>query len=286
MSTAQPENASPIASRGRSHRYRRPGRGTHSNSTPRGTPPPDESVPPAVRDTSAISDIPPVERDTPAEQLDRGSLSSRRGRGTQSRRRGGASQTVSRRAFGGQLTGAQPSASQTTTSEAALNAGAPEFQPGQPVPVRNSIPTKAPRARRMSKSAAPDIATRIHEDISNRLYECAICTSEVLRNSKIWSCKTCWTVFHLSCITKWSKNEGSTQQQRRQEGDIPLPRQWRCPGCNLPKDDLPTSYTCWCEKEYEPKPIGGLRPHSCGQTCGKMRSSRKSPSQTCPHPCE
>jgi transcriptional repressor NF-X1 len=134
----------------------------------------------------------------------------------------------------------------------------------------------------MSKSQAQDIATRTHEDIANSLYECPICTSEVLRNSKIWSCKTCWTVFHLSCIKRWSKNEGSTQQRQQPEnGDIPPPRQWRCPGCNLPKDDMPTSYTCWCAKEVDPKSIPGLPPHSCGQSCGKLRAPRK-----CPHPCD
>lgn len=134
----------------------------------------------------------------------------------------------------------------------------------------------------MSKSQAPDIATRTHEDIANSLYECPICTSEVLRNSKIWSCKTCWTVFHMSCIKRWSKNEGSTQQRQQTEsGDIPPPRQWRCPGCNLPKDDMPNLYTCWCAKEIDPKSIPGLPPHSCGQSCGKARAPRK-----CPHPCD
>lgn len=136
--------------------------------------------------------------------------------------------------------------------------------------------------RRMSKSQAPDIATRTHEDIANGLYECPICTSEVMNNSKVWSCKTCWTVFHMSCIKKWAANEGSTQKRAANEsGDIPPPRQWRCPGCNLPKDDMPTTYTCWCAKEVEPRSIPGLPPHSCGQTCSKPRAPRK-----CPHPCE
>jgi transcriptional repressor NF-X1 len=134
----------------------------------------------------------------------------------------------------------------------------------------------------MSKSTAPDLATRTHEDISHGLYECPICTAEVLRNSKIWSCKTCWTVFHLSCIKRWSKNEGSAQQQQpNQEGELPPARQWRCPGCNLPKDEMPTAYTCWCAKEIDPKPIPGIPPHSCGQTCSKLRAPRK-----CPHPCD
>ena len=187
----------------------------------------------------------------------------------------------------------------STQTEFALQPDAPEFHPGQryqqpPIhtrsgkgvqPYHRQPQTKAPRARRQSipKSTAPDIATRTHEDIASGIYECPICTNEVARNSHVWSCKTCWTVFHLSCIKKWSTNEGSTQAQRPNEnGDLPPPRQWRCPGCNLPKDVLPSTYTCWCMKEVDPQPIPGLPPHSCGQTCGNDRILPKK----CPHPCE
>ena len=200
------------------------------------------------------------------------------------------------RRFGARLTQEEDP---TSTIASSLHPDAPEFRPGQqhqsrpvnsgsvgrqPQSVRQPQ-GKAPRMRASSviKSNAPDIATRTHEDIAHGVYECPICTNEVARNSKIWSCKTCWTVFHLSCIKKWSTNEGSTQaQQRNEDGNLPPPRQWRCPGCNLPKDDLPSTYTCWCAKETDPRPISGIPPHSCGQTCGKPRILPKQ----CPHPCE
>ena len=202
----------------------------------------------------------------------------------------------SSRHLGGGLAQEGPTVSQM---EFTLHADAPEFHPGQqhqqrPFRTRggNTAQThprypqnKTPRARRQSipKSTAPDIASRTHEDITHGIYECPICTNEVSQNSKIWSCKTCWTVFHLSCIKKWSTNEGSTQAQRPNEnGDLPPPRQWRCPGCNLPKDVLPSTYTCWCLKEVDPQSIPGLPPHSCGQTCGNHRVLPKK----CPHPCE
>ncbi|ERF68038.1 hypothetical protein EPUS_06428 [Endocarpon pusillum Z07020] len=43
-----------------------------------------------------------------------------------------------------------------------------------------------PSKRRASllRSTAPDIATRVHEDIAKSIYECAICTNEIGRNSK------------------------------------------------------------------------------------------------------
>lgn len=205
------------------------------------------------------------------------------------------------RQFGGQLT--------------RLSANAPEFVPGSPLlsqasrqespadrrdttevvsskfsrqhptsnPTKDS-PKNTRRRASLLRSTAPDIATRTHEDLSKGIYECAICTSELGRNSKIWSCRTCWTVFHISCIRKWSKNEGSAvaQQEASQQGEVPPPKQWRCPGCNLPKDVYPSSYTCWCEKEIDPQNIPGLPPHSCGQTCHRERIFPKS----CPHPCD
>lgn len=209
---------------------------------------------------------------------------------------GAASKINVQRQFGGHLTGGE-AADASSVSASALQANAPEFHPGQQYGLgskseqkRRMVPpskanSKTPRLRRGSglKSTAPDIATRTHEDITNGIYECPICTSEVGRGSKVWSCKTCWTVFHLTCIRKWSRNEGATlAQQQTANGDIPPPRQWRCPGCNLPQDGLPSTYSCWCGKEVDPRPISGIPPHSCGQTCGKSRFLPKK----CPHPCE
>ncbi|KAK2755558.1 FKBP12-associated protein [Arachnomyces sp. PD_36] len=146
-------------------------------------------------------------------------------------------------------------------------------------------PQPQPRQRTpAAKSTAPDIATRTHEDIAHNIYECPICTSELGRRSKVWSCRLCWTVFHLSCIKKWSKNEGSVFARQQQQGEEPsgeVERQWRCPGCNLPQDILPSTYSCWCGKEVDPRPVPGLPPHSCGQTCSRARKGGH-----CPHPCD
>ncbi|GFG03704.1 hypothetical protein IFM61392_02943 [Aspergillus lentulus] len=184
------------------------------------------------------------------------------------------------------------------TGNLSLRADAPEFVPGAPTDgvVSNGITSTAdsttgkgkskhvqPRPPKVTtKSTAPDIATRIHEDIAHNLYECPICTSELGRRSRVWSCGLCWTVFHLSCVKKWSKNEGSAAQdaaRRQAEGEPSAPRAWRCPGCNLPHEIFPSTYSCWCEKEVDPRPLPGLPPHSCGQTCSRPRKG-------CPHPCD
>ena len=213
----------------------------------------------------------------------RGGRNPRRGGGEP--RRGGAEPRQraahgGRRTFGGHLT-SDAASSNNPGSPATLSVEAPEFVPGQQPPAnRNGASggqanrSAAPKREILPKSTATDLPTRIHEDINNGHYECVICTNEVLRNSRVWSCSICWTVAHLSCVRKWYSNQN--KKANEQEGETP--NGWRCPGCNSSLIDEPTSYHCWCGKESNPHSIPGLPPHSCNQTCAKPRS-------TCPHPC-
>lgn len=196
-------------------------------------------------------------------------------RGGQRRGRGGravqGAQLTPRRVFGGHLTSTAEDDGPDLT---ALSADAPEFVPGQPVQPRAKRGLKPkPTPRRESKSEAPDLTTRIHEDIDNGQYECVICSGEVLRTSRIWTCNLCWTVTHFHCTKKWYTSQMKEGQQP--QGAEPS---WRCPGCNSKLTEDPGSYHCWCGKEINPRSTPGLPPHSCGQTCSKPRG-------TCPHPC-
>ncbi|RAL62533.1 hypothetical protein DID88_005098 [Monilinia fructigena] len=93
----------------------------------------------------------------------------RGGSGRGGRRGGPRGQTMTNgRIFGGQLT--SNSHSGPTSDAASLAGDAPSFVPGQNVAARPG-PSQAPRARRMSKSQAPDLATRTHEDITNGQYD-------------------------------------------------------------------------------------------------------------------
>ncbi|OGM45622.1 hypothetical protein ABOM_006242 [Aspergillus bombycis] len=130
------------------------------------------------------------------------------------RHRGGDRGTTSTgRRFEGRLTKAEhvPEDEQidaaVDTNDLGLRADAPAFVPGtQPKHVANeatpsttSAPAKKkPKAKNTpppppkvtTKSVAPDIATRIHEDIAHNLYECPICTGELGRRSRVWNCGT------------------------------------------------------------------------------------------------
>ncbi|KAH7376046.1 transcriptional repressor NF-X1 [Plectosphaerella cucumerina] len=185
--------------------------------------------------------------------------------------------------FGGHLT------SQTQTDEPSgtagpggLRADTPDFVPGQPIkqhPRRQAPKPQAPKYPLAPKSTAPDLPTRIHQDIANGQYECVICSSEVLRSSRIWSCTTCWTVVHLHCVKKWHKSQLEKQTRPDQsEEEAQQPKTWRCPGCNSGLTEEPSTYHCWCGKDINPTTISSRSPHSCGQTCTKPRA-------TCPHPC-
>ncbi|KAI1356637.1 hypothetical protein F5Y01DRAFT_112 [Xylaria sp. FL0043] len=183
---------------------------------------------------------------------------------------------VAGRTFGGRLTAETGADDQNSEVSAGLDATASVFVPGEPfVRPRPADATLSKPARRLSKSNAPDLPTRIHEDINNGQYECVICTNEVLRNSRIWSCSICWTATHMSCVKKWFTNRTKPPEQ---DQDQPQQQVWRCPGCNSTMHDEPGVYHCWCGKEINPKSVPGLAPHGCGQTCSKPRG-------TCPHPC-
>ncbi|TPR05628.1 Major Facilitator Superfamily protein [Aspergillus niger] len=180
-----------------------------------------------------------------------------RGAGASRRPRGGDQATLpAGRIFGGKLTtpeqeqDGQAIPGGDGVDEAGLRADAPVGSNIQKQPRSQPPP---PPAKVTTKSTAPDIATRIHEDIAHNLYECPICTSELGKRSRVWSCGLCWTVFHLSCVKKWSRNEGAAAAQRQdgENGESSAPRAWRCPGCNLPQEVFPSTYTCWCEKETE-----------------------------------
>uniref|UniRef100_A0A0N4WGQ3 R3H domain-containing protein n=1 Tax=Haemonchus placei TaxID=6290 RepID=A0A0N4WGQ3_HAEPC len=85
----------------------------------------------------------------------------------------------------------------------------------------------------------------------------------------IWSCKTCYHMFHISngCIINWAK--------KSREDD----NKWRCPTCQTKYGTIPYNYFCFCGKQRNPNPPIGEVPHSCGNICGGQRAPG------CPHRC-
>ncbi|KAI9739623.1 MAG: FKBP12-associated protein [Cirrosporium novae-zelandiae] len=116
------------------------------------------------------------------------------GRGNvRNRRARGGTRVEAGRQFGGQLTTVDETRNQS--SHPTLQADAAEFIPNEPnhgTVERQSVPSSPSQPKRnqqhsrrgsIQKSTAPDLSTRIHEDIAHTAYECLICMSELSRNS-------------------------------------------------------------------------------------------------------
>lgn len=110
------------------------------------------------------------------------------------------------------------------------------------------------------------------EQLSEEKYECMVCCDVIRAMAPVWSCHSCYHVFHLNCIKKWARSPAS-QADNSAEG-------WRCPACQNVTLKHPSAYTCFCGKVTNPEWQRSEIPHSCGDMCGKKRSG-----EDCKHPC-
>ncbi|XP_066435322.1 transcriptional repressor NF-X1 [Eleutherodactylus coqui] len=110
------------------------------------------------------------------------------------------------------------------------------------------------------------------EQLSAEKYECMVCCDIIRVMAPVWSCQSCYHVFHLNCIKKWARSPAS-QAEDGNSG-------WRCPTCQNVSSRAPNNYTCFCGKVSNPEWNRNEIPHSCGELCGKKRSGLD-----CPHTC-
>ena len=81
---------------------------------------------------------------------------------------------------------------------------------------------------------------------------CLICLSTVKRVQAVWSCKLCYTMFHLVCIQQWAKDGILVKNSTLSEEFFPsLPLMWTCPKCRgeYHRTDVPVVYLCFCGKQ-------------------------------------
>nr|XP_037291672.1 LOW QUALITY PROTEIN: transcriptional repressor NF-X1-like [Rhipicephalus microplus] len=112
---------------------------------------------------------------------------------------------------------------------------------------------------------------RLTDQLLSGEYECMVCCERVRGTDAIWSCSSCYHIFHLSCVRKWALSPAALVK----EGG------WRCPGCQGTVLAVPDRYICFCGKRANPEWNRYGVPHSCGEMCGRSRGA----SSMCVHRC-
>ena len=133
----------------------------------------------------------------------------------------------------------------------------------------------------------PQLVQEIQEKLTKGTVECMICYDMVRRSAPIWSCSSCYSIFHLVCIKKWARAPTSVDLSAEKSQGF----NWRCPGCqSVQLTSLKEiRYICFCGKRPDPPSDLYLTPHSCGEPCGKPLERElgagESEEDICPHNC-
>nr|CAH8854860.1 unnamed protein product [Trichobilharzia regenti] len=135
-----------------------------------------------------------------------------------------------------------------------------------------------------------NLRNNLIDGLRNSTYECMICISKIRIKDSVWSCATCYHIYHLSCIKSWAKSQVNSAVS------TPTPC-WHCPSCQT---DYETPfyllfYQCFCGRTRNPEfhPARNTVPHGCDQLCNKVKrllSAHNLPSNSvadyrCPHRC-
>uniref|UniRef100_A0A7N1A4D8 NF-X1-type zinc finger protein NFXL1 n=1 Tax=Kalanchoe fedtschenkoi TaxID=63787 RepID=A0A7N1A4D8_KALFE len=137
-------------------------------------------------------------------------------------------------------------------------------------------------------ASLPQLVQELQEKLAKGSVECMICYDMVRRSAPIWSCSSCYSIFHLNCIRKWARAPTSVDLIAEKNQGV----NWRCPGCQSVQLSTPKEirYECFCRKRVDPPSDLYLTPHSCGESCGKPLEKEapvagNSKDYLCPHVC-
>ncbi|MED6167441.1 NF-X1-type zinc finger protein nfxl1 [Stylosanthes scabra] len=147
---------------------------------------------------------------------------------------------------------------------------------------------QAGKGSRLRDSSLPQLVQEIQEKLMKGTVECMICYDMVRRSAPVWSCSSCYSIFHLNCIKKWARAPTSIDLSAEKNQGF----NWRCPGCQSVQltSSKEIRYVCFCGKRVDPPSDLYLTPHSCGEPCGKPLEREVvfnggSKEDLCPHVC-
>ncbi|KIJ15343.1 hypothetical protein PAXINDRAFT_115013 [Paxillus involutus ATCC 200175] len=169
----------------------------------------------------------------------------------------------------------------------------------QPTEPPGGSEKRPPKPKRTRAPPADDLTSTLTRALRTPPYpDCPICFNSIRPEQPTWSCSPstrtladddqdgshcCWTTFHLKCIRSWAdKSVKDLEEAWRTRGET-RPGEWRCPGCQAKRQQVPHVYLCFCHRMPNPSPPRLATPHSCAQPCARPRVSGCE--HACPLPC-
>ncbi|KAF9220771.1 hypothetical protein BS17DRAFT_713315 [Gyrodon lividus] len=175
------------------------------------------------------------------------------------------------------------------------DAQTPSDKPSEPP----SSEKRQAKYRRARDPPGDDLTSTLTRALRTPPYpDCPICFNPIRPEQPTWSCSLstrtladdnqeeshcCWTTFHLKCIRSWAdKSVKDLEEAWRARGET-RSGEWRCPGCQAKRHEVPHVYLCFCHRMPNPSPSRLATPHSCAQPCSRPRLSGCD--HSCPLPC-
>lgn len=74
------------------------------------------------------------------------------------------------------------------------------------------------RGRKREGIAATLQSDQLSQQLTTGSYECMVCCEGVREREEVWSCRSCFHIFHLRCIRRWAKSPAAAVDEGK-----PLP---------------------------------------------------------------
>ena len=64
-----------------------------------------------------------------------------------------------------------------------------------------------------TKIIIPEHTLNLIQDLIKNKLDCMICEEKIKNEDSVWSCNTCYTIYHLKCIEEWISKKNPNDQK-------------------------------------------------------------------------